>query len=293
MSAAEWIAAMKKWKVPVKYYPGWDTRGRPGDFSNVNGIIIHHTGSDSQSDNYLKFLFVTGRPSDGIPGPLCHVSTDMDGDLWVGARGRANHAGRGSSRTLNEVVTETYKGYQSPELRPGPDNTDGNAHFYGNEVRFDGGQKMTAAQWNAAVLWAAAVCDHHGWTARSVIGHREWTTRKPDPGSTKMYEFRAAVNARLLAGPTIPPAGQEDDMPFTEADIRRFIREEIEKAKIDEAVWANQIADVNTAESGDTSAAATLLTWTAKRVLDNLGPKLDEVKETVDALAATLGRPNQ
>lgn len=199
---------MTKWKVPVKYYSGWETRGRPGDFTSVNGVIIHHTGSDSQTDDYLKFLFVTGRASEGIPAPLCHVSTDMDGDLWVGSIGRANHAGKGSSVTLNEVITESYKGYQSPELRPGPDNTDGNAHFYGNEVRFDGGQPMTSKQWDSAVLWAAAICDHYGWSARSVIGHREWSARKPDPGSTKMYEFRAAVNARLLAGPpktTKPP----------------------------------------------------------------------------------------
>ena len=204
MTKAQWEAAMKKWGVPVKYYSGWATRGRPGAFSSINGIIIHHTGSDSQSDDYLKFLFVTGRPADGIPGPLCQVSTDMDGDVWVGAAGRANHAGRGSSATLNEVVTESYKGYSS-ELKPGADNTDGNAHFYGNEVRFDGGQPMTDKQWNAAVLWAAAICDHYGWSALSVIGHREWSSRKPDPGSTKMYAFRAAVAARLKAGPAKTP----------------------------------------------------------------------------------------
>lgn len=220
MSKAEWTSAMTKWKVPVKYYPGWDTRGRPGDFTSVNGIIIHHTGSDSQSDDYLKFLFVTGRPADGIPGPLCHVSTDMDGDVWVGAAGRANHAGRGSSAILNEVITESYEGYQAPELNAGTDNTDGNAHFYGNEVRFDGGQPMTDKQWNSAVLWAAAICDHYGWSGLSVIGHREWTDRKPDPGSTKMYEFRSAVKARLAAGPTpAPPADTGDDMADVRADI--------------------------------------------------------------------------
>jgi hypothetical protein len=234
MTRSQTIAAMSKWKVPVKYYAGWDTRGRPGDFSSINGIIIHHTGSDSQSDDYLKFLFVTGRPDEGIPGPLCHVSTDMDGDLWVGASGRANHAGRGSSAILNEVITESYSGYRSPELNAGADNTDGNAHFYGNEVRFDGGQRMTDKQWNSAVLWAAAICDHYGWSALSVIGHREWTDRKPDPGCTKMYEFRAAVNARLLAGPPgttpKPPAGGTMALDATEiTQIRAAVQAEIEE----------------------------------------------------------------
>ena len=203
MSKAEWLAAMKKWNVPVKWYPGWDTRGRPGDFTSINGVIIHHTGSDSQADGYLDFLFKTGRASEGIPAPLCHVSTDMDGDLWVGAIGRANHAGKGSSTVLNHVIAEDYKGYQSPELRPGPDNTDGNAHFYGNEVRYDGGQQMTVKQFTSAARWAAAICDHYGWSALSVIGHREWSGRKPDPGMCSMYTFRAAVAALLKAGPVI------------------------------------------------------------------------------------------
>jgi hypothetical protein len=200
---AEWIAAMKKWSVPVKWYPGWDTRGRPGDFTSVNGVVIHHTGSDSQTDAYLDFLFKTGRASEGIPGPLCNASTDFDGDVHVGAIGRANHAGKGSSATLNHVIAEDYKGYQSPELRPGPDNTDGNAHFYGNEVRYDGGQVMTVKQFASAVRWAAAICDHYNWSALSVIGHREWTGRKNDPGMCSMYTFRSAVAALLKAGPTI------------------------------------------------------------------------------------------
>lgn len=203
MTKAEWAAAMKKWAVPVKWYPGWDTRGRPGAFSSVNGIIIHHTGSDSQSDGYLDFLFKSGRASEGIPGPLCHVSTDMDGDVHVGAIGRANHAGRGSGTVLNHVVAEDYKGYQSPELKPGADNTDGNAHFYGNEVRYDGGQQMTVKQFASAVRWAAAVCDHYAWSALSIIGHREWSRRKPDPGMCSMYTFRSAVAALLKAGPVV------------------------------------------------------------------------------------------
>lgn len=202
MTPAQTRAAMTKWKVPVRYYSGWETRGRRA-FGEVHGIFIHHTGSDSQSDDYLRFLFVGGRPEEGIPAPLCNVSTDMDGDVWVGAALVANHAGRGSSRTRDHVIAEDYNGYLS-ELKPGPDDmsgNDSNGMYYGNEIRFDGGQPMTDKQWNGAVLWAAAICDHHGWSAKSVIGHREHTSRKPDPGSTKMYLFRASVHARLLAGP--------------------------------------------------------------------------------------------
>jgi hypothetical protein len=202
MTFAQTRTAMQKWHVQCRELPGWTTRGRDpehGPFSDVRGIVIHHTGSDAgQSDDYLRFLAIDGRPN--LPGPLCNVATDMDGDLWLIAQGRANHAGSGSSAVLAKVTGENYPGYAS-ELKPGPDDTDGNAHFYGNEVRYDGGQPMTAKQYASAVRWAAAICDFHGWSALSIIGHREWTSRKPDPGNCPMNKFRLDVAALLKAGP--------------------------------------------------------------------------------------------
>lgn len=240
MTADQTLAAMKKWHVPYKEYSGWRTRTRPGDHSDMRGIVIHHTGSDAgQTDDYLRFLFITGRPADGIPGPLCNVATDMDGDLWLGANGRANHAGRGSGAVLAKITAESYAGFTS-ELHPGADDTDGNAHLYGNEVRYDGGQPMTAKQYDAAVRWAAAICDFHKWSALSIIGHREWTSRKNDPGNCPMNKFRAAVDARLKAGPgatsggstpSKPPASTEDPlMAISDADakkIAQFVWKEI------------------------------------------------------------------
>jgi len=211
MTADQTIAQMKKWGVPYKEYPGWRTNGRPasaGPFDDVRGVFIHHTGSDAgQSDDYLHFLFVEGRPEDGIPGPLCHVATDMDGDLHLGATGRANHAGSGSGAVLAKVSAENYLGFTA-ELKPGPDDTNGNGYFYGNEVRYDGGQPQTAKQYDSAVRWAAAICDFHRWSALSVIGHREWTLRKNDPGNCPMTKFRADVAARLKAGPGVTTTGE-------------------------------------------------------------------------------------
>jgi hypothetical protein len=200
MTAAQMRAAMKKWGVQYREYPNWSTRRRPGAFTDVHGVVIHHTGSDSQTDDYLKWIFTEGRASEGIPAPLCHVSTDMDGDVWIGSIGRANHAGKGSSRTLGHVTNEDYAGLKT-ELAPGPDDTDGNAHFYGNEVRYDGGQVMTPKQYASATRWAAAICDHYGWSALSVIGHREWSSRKNDPGKCLMNQFRTDVAALLKTGP--------------------------------------------------------------------------------------------
>jgi hypothetical protein len=200
MTPDQTIAALKKWNVRFKEYSGWRTRTRPGDTGQRNGLVIHHTGSNSQSDDYLHFLFVTGRPDEGIPGPLCNVSTDMDGDLHLGAAGRANHAGRGSGATLARVRAEDYQGFLK-ELVPGPDDTDGNGYYYGNEIRYDGASAMAPAAYRTALLHAAAVCDFHGWSALSVIGHREHTLRKNDPGHNPMDKFRRDLAAVLKAGP--------------------------------------------------------------------------------------------
>lgn len=200
MTPDQQLSALKKWEVRVIEYPGWRTRGRPGDSGQRNGIVIHHTGSKSQTDDYLNFLFVRGRPDEGIPGPLCNVSTDMDGDLHLGAAGRANHAGRGSSVTLKHVQGEDYRGFDQ-ELTPGPDNVDGNDYYYGNEIRFTGAQPMTPAAYRTALLHAASICDFYGWSALSVIGHKEHTLRKNDPGHTALDKFRRDLAAVLNAGP--------------------------------------------------------------------------------------------
>ncbi len=233
ITAAQLQVAMKKWKVPVRYYSGWSTRGRPGAFTDLNGIVIHHTGSDAgQSDDYLAFLFKTGRPAEGIPGPLCQAAADMDGDLWIGASGRANHAGKGSSAVLAAVKGQSYKGL-SVELKPGADNTDGNAHFYGCEVRYDGGQPMTPKQYDATVRWAAALCDFHKWSPLSIIGHREWTRRKSDPGHCPMNKFRSDVAARLKAGPggatTTPtkPPEVPDVTPAQMTELKNHVTAEV------------------------------------------------------------------
>ncbi|TWD83204.1 N-acetylmuramoyl-L-alanine amidase [Kribbella amoyensis] len=218
MTADQLVAALKKWGVKYREYPGWRTRGRPGGITDARGILVHHTGSNSQSNDYLDFLFVRGRPEDGIPGPLCNVATDMDGDLHLGAVGRANHAGSGSQTTLSRVTAQNYAGYTS-ELRPGADGVNGNAHYYGNEIRYDGAKPMTAAAYRTALLYAAAVCDFHGWSALSVIAHREHTRRKNDPGHCPMNKFRTDLATVLKAGPDGDDMANADEVL---AELRKF-----------------------------------------------------------------------
>lgn len=222
MTPAQMRAQFRLW-LPndVREYPNWETRGYgPGSITDPQGVLIHHTGSDAQSDNYLHFLAIDGRPP-LVPAPLCNWSTDMDGDLWLIAAEKANHAGMGSQTTLSKVMTGGYD-WRKTTIKPGIDNVNGNTKYYGNEIRFDGSHPMSAAAWQTVVLSCAAVCDFHGWGAWRVIGHKEHTSRKPDPGSTLMYMLRCDVDAALKAGPGNWPTPKTTDWltMATEAEVQ-------------------------------------------------------------------------
>lgn len=194
------VGIMKAEGLRVKPHPGWEDwdRDHVGGFG-PNGAIVHHTGSDAQGENYVRNILRSGYA--GLPGPLCHVGIAMDGTVHLVSNGRANHAGGGDPKVLDAVVAESAW-LMEREAKPTKGNTsigktDGNARFYGAEVMYDGGQAMTPEAEDAVVRWCAAICRYYGWSARSVIGHREWSRDKIDPGRESMVDLRRKVQARL------------------------------------------------------------------------------------------------
>lgn len=210
LSADKMLAALKKEGVKVSERSGWRTHNRAGHgaWGPVHGIIIHHTaGADSSAGLNLVY---NGRSD--LPGPLAHAYLSKSGTVTLTGNGRANHAGLGDDDVLKAVIAETTL------PKPNENNTDGNARFYGIEIANLGNGKdpYPAAQYNAAVKWAAAICRAHGWSEKSVIGHKEWTNQKIDPrgpvegrGDWSMTTFRADIK-KQLAGTynktTTPPA---------------------------------------------------------------------------------------
>jgi nucleoid-associated protein YgaU len=87
---------------------------------------------------------------------------------------------------------------------PNEANTDGNRHFYGFECENlgDGEDPWPAAQLEAIEKAAAAICRHHGWTERSVIGHKEWQPGKIDPRGFTMASMRERIADRLRPATT-------------------------------------------------------------------------------------------
>lgn len=161
-------AKMKEFGLNVKLVSGWETRG--DSYFYPQGVVCHHTASNRNSGNTPALgICVNGRSD--LPGPLCNVLLARNGDCYMVASGRANHAGSGSYRGLS-----------------------GNSTVLGIEAENDGiGEPWSSAQLDAYYRLVAAMCSLIGRDSSWVCGHKEWTTRKIDPTGIDMNSFRSHV----------------------------------------------------------------------------------------------------
>lgn len=117
---------------------GWRFRGRPastGGFAPV-GSLNHHTGASARGWTrakelaYAKWMFLTGRSD--LPAPLCQVAIGRSGTIYVGAAGRANHAG--TAKAVGSVAAG-----------------DGNRLYVGWEWMLSGTEEIPKVMYEAAV----------------------------------------------------------------------------------------------------------------------------------------------
>lgn len=186
----------------VEPVAGWENHRRPGGFTPV-GVMCHHTASNRNGGNAPSLKTVTdGRPD--LAGPLCTLLVARDGLVYVVAAGRANHAGAGSSRVLEDVKRDIAPKGDAAKLGLADDIT-GNGWYYGIEVENDGvGEPYPPAQIDAVARCGSALCRPGGWTANRVVHHREHTRRKID--MSYRGDLRGLVRARLIGIPSPPPA---------------------------------------------------------------------------------------
>jgi hypothetical protein len=215
MTALDIKVQLKKWGIPFKEYKDWKEHNRNTGrkWGPVNGLMVHHTGSDSSDQRELLYA---GRSD--LPGPLAQMGLDQDGVIHLIGWGRANHAGLGDPDVLNAVIAESYA-TNPPACNQA--SVDGNARFYGVEICYTGSHDMTDEQRATLELLGAAICDYHSWTSKSIIGHGEWQPGKWDPGyktgkMMTMSTLRNAVTAVLKKGPvTIKPPVSTTPPPVT------------------------------------------------------------------------------
>ncbi|MGV9312294.1 peptidoglycan-binding protein [Streptomyces sp. NPDC003691] len=206
LTADRLVAALRAEGLAVVERPGWRTnhRNHAGAWGPVYGVMVHHTVS-SGTEASVDLCF---RGHSTLPGPLCHAVIAKDGSVHLVGNGRANHAGGGDPDVRKAVADESY-GTRPPatnEHQGSAGAVDGNVHFYGFECvnRGDGKDPWPAAQLDAVERASAALCRAHGWTAKSVIGHLEWSDRKIDPRGFTMPELRTRIARRLASKPTGP-----------------------------------------------------------------------------------------
>jgi hypothetical protein len=159
--------------------------------------MIHHTGPYASERQMLELLW---NGYTGLPGPLSLAGVTKAGAIHLVGYGRCNHAGGGDPVVLDRVIAERTP-YPKPRFdNDDPGAVDGNRHFYGFEMinRGDGVDEWPAAQLEATAAAAASICHKHGWTEKSVIGHKEWQKGKPDP-RFDMNAFRKRVKKYIDA----------------------------------------------------------------------------------------------
>jgi hypothetical protein len=170
--------------VPVAQAPGWQARGH-GEMSGCTGVLGHHTAGPARGNTPSYGVVVNGRP--GLPGPLANLYLGRDG-VWVCvAAGLAYHAGLGS---LSWVPSGQ-----------------GNNYLIGIEAESSGVLQNGQPDWTPAQLdsyprGVAALLAHIGKNADRFAGHKEYTSRKPDPAFWPggMTGFRTTVAEHLAGG---------------------------------------------------------------------------------------------
>ena len=201
-----WIAGVLRAEgIDLVEYPGWRDRGH-GDFEDIRGVMVHHTGSDTASAASIA----NGRPD--LDGPLSQLHIARDGTVTLVALGVAWHAGIGMYPWL-------------------PTNM-GNWHLIGIECA-NSGTSISAphrrnwpdAQYFALVRCCAAINRRLGQTSSRTIGHKEYAGRaqgKWDPGAIDMTILRSDIQARI-GTVTDPAPTPRPPVPIGEyADVLLF-----------------------------------------------------------------------
>lgn len=217
LSADRLLAALRAEGLRVVEVGSWRTHNRnhKGPWGpEVHGVVIHHTVTRGTAAT----VRICRDGYSHLPGPLCHGVIAKDGTVHLVGHGRTNHAGLGDDDVLRAVAAEAAL------PAPNENDTDGNARLYGFECENlgDGEDPWPAVQLEAIERAAAAICRAHGWSARSVIGHKEWTNTKVDPRGFSMAAMRGRIGERLGQKPAPAPAPRAPRFePFPGAEFFR------------------------------------------------------------------------
>lgn len=230
--------ALRLWGVEVREMNGWRERGQ-GDFTDIQGVMVHHTGAANTSPETIAF------GHSALRGLLSQIHLSPKGIATMCGVGIAYHAGeadagRGGPAGQGYVTRPSATGQKS--------YTTGNARYIGIEAQHSGNPKdpWPEAQMEAYVRCCAAICWFLGYGTDRVIAHKEYApSRKVDP-TFQMEGFRRRVQEYLahppFQAPADPPAPPTPADPPTNEETRDMLDQTI-PSRINPAVLL-RVADL-------------------------------------------------
>lgn len=211
------LAALKAEGLTVVEVPGWRDRCRCHAGSHaaggpkvrawgeIHGTVTHITGGDLGKRTVLEYIrdIING---DRATPTKSQLVTAPNGHVYVNSAGRCNHAGKVGAQVPTHLIEADFSLTDDYDDRWRGAAVDGNTFTIGNEVITS--KTMTAQQYKAAVLAAAAIARACGWTGQESVGHGEISAArfKVDPG-LHMGNFRRDVMDRVKTklGTSTPP----------------------------------------------------------------------------------------
>lgn len=167
--------------LKVEIVGDWHDNGRPrsaGGFNPV-GVNNHHIGahtvgwSHSRCQSYARWLFY-GEARNGLSKPLCNLAICIHGTVFVGAGGRANHAGK--AKATGSVAAG-----------------DGNMLYIGIEWMLSGTQLIPRDVMQAGVTTNAVLSQMLGTSVQALTCHYATSvTGKWDIGDPNGINFKGA-----------------------------------------------------------------------------------------------------
>lgn len=187
---------LKAFGVEVRTLDGWLNRGH-GDFGAIQGIVIHHIGSDRYDP-----WGIARHPSLGLCSQI-HLS--REGVATLCGVGIAWHAGKGSY--------------------PGWPTNDANRVSIGIEAESNGTSPWPAKELDAYYRICAAILWFLGKraTTQTLLTHKEYSFAaqgKWDPGGIDANHFRKKVNEYIDNPPfkKAPPILTSKELPTVDFD---------------------------------------------------------------------------
>lgn len=250
VEAADWLRAAG---LTVHEVDGWQTRARSsGGFPTMPlAVQWHHTASSTSPQNDVNFMFFGSQDR-----PVGNMLLDRGGEVWIGAAGAANTAGKGGPWTGTRGTVPADQA---------------NSRTWAIEAANNGvGEAWPQAQIDAYFACSNELNRRFGNVPGDIFNHHTWApTRKIDPaaadavqgpwrpasstssGTWRQTDVTAEANRR----------NQEDDV--TADDIERIAQ------RTADLVWARVTTDARTGENVSTLQ---LQRWTyaeAQRAREN------------------------